>query len=531
MGTRTNRFRERVTTALKRAASRQALRGELASQTTPDDLRSRVREYSRGRRVIIASNREPYQHVRDDGGIRVIRSPGGLASALDSVARATGATWVAQASGDADQEAADAAGRVAVPPGVEDYTLQRLWVNPEETANDFRRFTNGCLWPLCHVVYVRPHFVASQWKAYRDVNAQFADAILAAAGNDPALVLLQDFHLACCAPILRKKRPDLSIVMFWHIPWPNPEAFRILPWRRDVLEGLLACDLLGFHINYHGMNFIDTVALELEARVDRERSAILRRGHRTFVRAYPIGPDAAEISMAASDPSTIRAAQDIREALGIGDARVILGVDRLDYTKGIPERLAAYELFLETHPSEAGRVAFVQIGVPSRVDLPEYQALGASVEESVQRLNRRFGGARGPIIHLITRNLDFRELIPYYVLADVLAVTALHDGMNLVAKEYVAAKVNLDGVLILSPYTGAARELEHALQVSPYDAELMAGVIGRALAMPPTERAERMRALREVVASRNIYDWASKIFRDVRRLHIGPSRSGAMPRH
>jgi trehalose 6-phosphate synthase len=512
----------RISRALGRAATRQVLRGELGSQTTPSDLAASAREHANGARVILASSREPYQHVHSDGGIRVVRSPGGLASALDSVARATGATWVAQASGDADRDVVDSFGRVTVPPGEDRYTLQRLWIEPPEREAEFRRFTNGCLWPLCHVVYVRPHFVASQWRAYQEVNEEFADAILASAGDEPAIVLLQDFHLALCAATLRKRRPDLSIVLFWHIPWPNSEVFRILPWSHEVLDGLLACDLLGFHIQQHGMNFIDTVALELEARVDHERQAILRSGHRTFVRAYPIAPDAAEISLAASEPWATRAAEGIRQSLGLGDTRVVLGVDRLDYTKGIPERMASYERFLELHPEEAERISFIQIGVPSRVDLPEYQALGASVEASVARLNERFGGSRGRIVHLITRNLDFRELIPYYVLADVLAVTSLHDGMNLVAKEYVASRVNQDGVLILSPYTGAARELDHAIQVSPYDMEGSAAALAKALSMPPEERAERMRSLREVVAARNIYDWASKIFRDVKRLHLVP---------
>jgi trehalose 6-phosphate synthase len=517
-----------MTRAFRRAATRQALRGELESQTTPKALEAAARACCGGARLVIASSREPWQHVHGPDGIRAIRSAGGLASALDSVARATGAVWVAQATGDADRNVVDASGRVRVPPGAERYTLQRLWIDDDARAEDFRRFTNGCLWPLCHVVYVRPHFVAEQWRAYQAVNEQFADAILDAAGDGPALVLLQDFHLACCAPILRRRRPDLAIVLFWHVPWPNPEVFRILPWKHEVLEGLLACDLLGFHIRYHGMNFMDTVALELEARVDRERSAVLRQGRRTFVRAYPIGPDAAEFSLAAGEPWAVRGAEELRRSLGIGDARVVLGVDRLDYTKGIPERLAACERFLETHPGEAERVAFVQIGVPSRVDLPEYRDLGAGVAETVARLNRKFGGDGRAPFHLVTRNLDFRELIPYYVLADVLAVTSLHDGMNLVAKEYVATKVNLAGALVLSPYTGAARELEHAIQVSPYDTELLAEALARALALPPEERAGRMRALREAVATTNIYDWARRIFRDVRRLHVAPS-GGATP--
>jgi len=512
----------RVLRALRRAATRQSQRREFERQTGPADLERSVREYCGDTQIVIASNREPFQHVHAPEGIRVIRSPGGLASALDSVARATNAVWVAQATGDADRETADERGRVAMPPGANRYTLQRVWIEPESHAEGYNRFSNGCLWPLCHVVYVRPHFVAEEWRDYREVNEQFADAIVSSLGPEPALVLLQDYHLALCAARLRERRPDLSIVLFWHIPWPNPEVFRILPWKLEVLEGLLACDLLGFHIPHHAMNFMDTVATEMEAHIDRERSAVRRRGHRTFVRAYAIGPDVAEISMAASDSGTRREVERIRETLGLGDAQVILGVDRLDYTKGVPERLEAFGRFLELNPSQRGRVVMVQIGVPTRVDLPEYQALMADVERRVERLNADYGKDGRNAVHLITRNLGFGELIPYYVLADVMAVTSLHDGMNLVAKEYVAARPGLDGVLVLSPFTGASRELEHAIQVSPYDTEGLALALHRALVLNPVERTERMRALREVVASQNVYDWARKLIRDVRRLHLLP---------
>lgn len=516
----------RVLRALRRAATRQTQRREFEHQTGPADLERSVREYCGDTKIVIGSNREPYQHVHGKGGIEVIRSPGGLASALDSVARATGAVWVAQATGDADRESADAEGRVKMPPGIDRYTLQRVWIEPESHAEGYNRFANGCLWPLCHVVYVRPHFVADEWRDYREVNEQFADAIAASVGPDPALVLLQDYHLALCASRLRQKRPDLSIVLFWHIPWPNPEVYRILPWKLELLEGLLACDLLGFHIPHHAMNFVDTVATEMEAHIDRERSAVRRRGHRTFVRAYAIGPDVAEISMAAADAGTRREAERIRQSLGLGDATVILGVDRLDYTKGVPERLDAFGRFLELYPDRRGRVVMVQIGVPTRVNLPEYQTLMAEVEQRVERLNAAYRQDGRNAVHLITRNLDFRELIPYYVLADVMAVTSLHDGMNLVAKEYVAARPAQDGVLILSPFTGASRELEHAIQVSPYDREGLAIAFQRALTLKPGERTDRMRALREVVAAQNIYDWARKLIRDVRRLHLLP---GARP--
>jgi alpha,alpha-trehalose-phosphate synthase [UDP-forming] len=526
----TERKGGRILRALSRAAARETQRRDVERQTRPEQLERNVREYLGKTRIVIASNREPFQHVHRNGSIEAIRSAGGLASALDSVARATGAVWVAQASGDADRETADPRGRVAMPPGRELYTLQRVWIDDYERAQGFNRFVNGCLWPLCHVVYVRPHFVASEWRAYQEVNRAFADAILDAAGDEPALVLLQDYHLALCAAELRASRRNLTIVLFWHIPWPNPEVFRIVPWKREILEGLLACDLLGFHIRYHGMNFLDTVGQELESLIDRERGSIRRRGRTTFVRDYPISPDVAEISLAAANSATAAKIRRIREQLGIDGCHVILGVDRLDYTKGIPERLDAYGRMLERHPDLRGKVTMIQIAVPSRVDLPEYQALGRAVTEQVDRLNERFGSDGAKPVHLIFENLDFQDLIPYYTMADVMAVTSLHDGMNLVSKEYVAAKVGMDGVLVLSPFTGASRELEHAIQVSPYDTERLADALYTALTLPEDDRSRRMRALREVVASQNIYDWARKLLRDVRRLHLLPGTARPAPR-
>lgn len=523
MTARSDAIQGRLLRALGRAAAKEQQRLDVARQTTAEMLERSARETFAGTRIVIASSREPYQHVHRGDEIEVIRSAGGLATALDSVARATRAVWVAQASGDADRDVADLVGRVSMPPGQNRYTLQRLWIEDEERAEGFTRFANGCLWPLCHIVYVRPHFIGTHWRAYREVNRQYADAVIEAAGPDPALVLLQDYHLATCASEIRARRPDLTIVHFWHIPWPNPEVFRILPWKKEVLEGLLACDLLGFHIRFHGINFMDTVSHELEALVDRERWVVRRKGRKTFVRAYPISPDVAEYSLAAGDPKMPAAVRGLRERLGLGDAKVILGVDRMDYTKGIPERLDAFGRLLEKHTDWRGRVAMVQIAVPSRVNLPEYQAIAREVDERVQTLNERFGTPARHVVHLITENLDFHELIPYYAMADVMAVTSLHDGMNLVSKEYVASKPDHSGVLVLSPYTGASRELEDAIQVSPYDADGLTGALHRALTMKPEETKRRMRALRETVASQNIYDWARKILRDVKRLRLMPA--------
>jgi trehalose 6-phosphate synthase len=302
---------------------------------------------------------------------------------------------------------------------------------------------------------VRPRFRLKDWQRYLDVNRRFAEAALEEVGSGPALLLLQDYHLACCARFIKEARPDLPCILFWHIPWPNPEVFRILPWKSELLDGLLANDLLGFHIRYHALNFLDTVATVLEARVDRERMAVERGGHRTWVRHFPIGVNAAEIAAIADSPETRQAIRRFREEHSLGEARIGVGVDRLDYTKGIVERLEALERLLSDHPRWRGRFVFVQVGVPSRVELPEYREVAHGVASKVARINRLYSRGERKAVVLMVGNHDFRDIVPLYKMADLCAVTSLHDGMNLVAKEFVAAKTDNEGMLVLSPFTGA----------------------------------------------------------------------------
>ncbi len=479
-------------------------------RTTREDLIAWARAHMAGRRLVVASNREPWSHMRTaDGGIRVVRNAGGLVVALDAVAQALGGVWVAQGQGTADRDVVDAHDRVACPPERPSYVLRRLWLSDEDHARYYSGFSNGALWPLCHIAYVRPRFRTEDWERYKDVNLRFAEAAIEEAGEGPALVFLQDYHLALAAKYIRERRPDLRIAQFWHIPWPNPEVFRILPWRREILEGMLANDVMAFHIRAHAINFLDTVAETLEARVLRERFAVQRGDRRTWIRNVPISVNADEIAEAVERPAVIEEERRLRAELGLEEGdRLLLGVDRLDYTKGIPERLGAYERLLERHPEWRGRTCFVQIGVPSRIELPEYQDVLERTRAAAQDVNARYPRARGPAVHLIEGNLDFRELLPWYRTADLCAVTSLHDGMNLVAKEYLAACTDLDGALVLSPFTGAARELERAWIASPYDRDGLADAYHAALSEPPGPRSERMAALRETVFRSNIFDWA-----------------------
>jgi len=510
--------------ASRRAAVSTSLRAGQPPHATRESLANWTRQHLGDRRVVIVSNRQPYSHTQGPNGLVSQRNAGGLTVALDAVAQAIGGVWVAHGSGDGDREAVDAHDRVGCPPGRTAYTLRRMWLSPEDHERYYAGFANGALWPLCHIVYVRPRFERADWEQYEDVNRRFAEAVLEEIGDEPALVFVQDYHLARMARYLRAARPDLQIALFWHIPWPNSEVLRRLPWRDEVLDGMLACDLIGFHIPYYTQNFLHTVADSLEARVDLEHHAVVREGHRTLVRDFPIGTDPDEIGEMAERPETARAIEEWRRDLGLGDASIGLGIDRMDYTKGIPERLEALERFYELHPEWREKFRFVQVAVPSRIELSEYQAVAERVRTLVNRINTRFASNGLPLVHLIERNLDFPTLVPLYRMADLCMVTALHDGMNLVAKEYVAARTDLNGALILSPFTGAARDLARAWIVSPYERDDLAGTIAAALTAPPEDRTSRMRDLRSVVYRRTIYDWATEV------LDAARTQEGARPR-
>ena len=502
----------RIRGALGRAAVRSQQRNEGPPRTTREDVIEWARAHMPDRPLAVVSNREPYSHHREGSRLTWVRNVGGLTVALDSVAQALGGLWVAHGSGSADQAAVDDRGRVACPPDRPRYTLRRVWITPEELTRYYSGFANSALWPLCHIAYVRPRFRLEDWHCYEAINRRFADAVLEELADRPGFVFVQDYHLALVPGFLKAARPDLQVAMFWHIPWPNPEVFRILPWRREVIEGMLANDVLGFHIDRHAHNFLNTVAETFEARIDFERMAVERSGRRTWVRAFPISVDADEIAMLAESPEARAAEAAIRTKLGLEGAMVGLGVDRLDYTKGIPERLQGLHRMFEKHPDWVGRFAFVQIGVPSRIELQEYRDVRRRTRYWAERINHDFPRANGPTVHVLEANLDFRDLIPYYRMADLCAVTSLHDGMNLVAKEYLAASPDLEGALVLSPFTGAARELERAWLVSPYDREGLADTYHAALSEPPAARRERMAALRETVLRRNIYDWTLEVF-------------------
>jgi trehalose 6-phosphate synthase len=492
----------------------QRSRDEAQLTWTPETLRGILRADLPGHEVMVVSNREPYIHVRLGDRIEVWRPASGLVTAMEPIMRACSGTWIAHGSGSADREVVDGHGRVAVPPEHPAYQLRRVWLSSEEEAGYYYGFANEGLWPLCHIAHVRPTFRTSDWQQYVKVNKSFARTVAEEAKSSDPIVLVQDYHLALLPRMIQELLPAATIVSFWHIPWPNPEAFAICPWREELLDGLLGSSILGFHTQFHCNNFVDTVDRLLEARVDREMFTVSYRGKLTAVKRYPISiewPPSPELL--AKPVPECRA--DIRRLHGLPPTQMIaLGVDRLDYTKGVEERLRAVERLLELHPQWIGKLTFIQIAAPTRGRIEEYQAYEARVRALAARINERFAEAAYPPILLLVEHHQPQDIYEYYRASDLCMVTSLHDGMNLVAKEFVSSRDDERGALILSQFTGAARELPEALIVNPYDADQCAAALHLALTMPAGEQRARIRLMRGLIQEFNVYRWAGRMLID-----------------
>jgi trehalose-6-phosphate synthase len=479
--------------------------------------------------LFVVSNREPYMHVHQGKNIEALVPASGLVTALEPILRACNGTWIAYGSGDADRSMVDEHDRLRVPPDGPEYTLRRVWLTKEEEQGYYYGFANEGLWPLCHIAHTRPTFRASDWQSYRDANRRFAEAVLEEmAGIEHPLVLVQDYHFALLSRMIKRARPDARVAIFWHIPWPNPEAFGICPWQRELLDGLLGADLVGFHTQAHCNNFLETVDSTLESRIEWERFAVKRNGHDTLVRPFPISVDFRESQAEpGSDVSPYELRAALLDKLGVKASFLGVGVDRVDYTKGIIERFRGIELFLEQWPVYRGKFTFVQIGAPSRTNIPRYHDLVVEVEAEAARVNARFLTSGWKPIALLTRHHSHSEILPYYRAADLCMVTSLHDGMNLVAKEFVAAREDEQGALILSQFTGAARELRDAIIVNPYDAEQVAESIRVALEMDSAERRTRMQRMRRMIKEHNVYRWAGNLISELSEIRIDEAASAS----
>ena len=488
---------------------------------TAERLRVHVRNHFQNKPIFAVSNREPCMHVHKNGGIECLVPASGLVTSLEPILRACDGTWVASGAGNADREVVDSKNRLRVPPDDPHYTLRRVWLSKEEEQGFYLGFANEGLWPLCHIAHTRPTFREADWRQYKAVNQKFAKAVLEEMeGTQEPAVLIHDYHFALLPRMVKEKRPDARVAIFWHIPWPNAEAFGICPWQRELLDGLLGADIAGFHIQNHCNNFLETVDRALECRIEWDRFAVNRRGHFTLVRPFPVSVVFDNETARSQTQENPPDAEELFKELGAEATLMGVGVDRMDYTKGIVERFRGIERFLEKYPEHQGKFSFVQIGAPSRTDIQQYRNLVIEIEAEVHRINSRFQkGAWKPII-LLKRHHSHQEIIRYYRAADLCMVTSLHDGMNLVAKEFVAARNDGQGVLILSRFTGACRELRDALIVNPYDTEQLAEAIRFALSMDLEEKRLRMQRMRHVVREHNIYRWAASLVRELSEVRL-----------
>jgi trehalose-6-phosphate synthase len=493
--------------------------GDTSGPWSAASLKQTLSRLLHGERIVILANREPYIHERmPDGQIEVQHPASGLVTALEPVLRACSGIWVAHGSGTADRDTVDSHDRVAVPPGEESYQIRRVWLSDDELQGYYYGFANEGLWPLCHVAHARPVFRSADWRHYREVNQKFADVVCSEVDSRDPIILVQDYHFALAPAMIRRRLPRATVIAFWHIPWPNAERMGICPWRNEILQGLLGSSILGFHTQLFCNNFLESVDRYLETRIDRENNAVVMQGQGTLIRPYPISLEwPSHWADSAPSPEECRA-QVFRDWGLKPNALLGVGVDRLDYTKGIEERLLAVELLLERYPEFRGRFTFAQLAAPSRTRIERYRDLNETIEILAARINERFGGDGYTPILMLRSHHEPPEVFRFYRAADVCYVSSLHDGMNLVAKEFVTARADLKGVLVLSEFTGAARELTEALIVNPYDLEASAEALAAALRMPVDEQQDRMRSMRSLLAQFNVYRWAGKMLVDAARL-------------
>ena len=480
---------------------------------TPERLNEEMKQLLQDKKLVVVSNREPYMHVRSGKEIKCIMPASGMVTALEPILKACGGLWIASGSGDADRDTVDENDKVLVPPYEDKYTLRRVWLTKEQEDHFYYGFSNEGLWPLCHIAHTRPIFRKEDWDYYCEVNEMYAKAVLEEIKDEEEpFILVQDYHFALLPRLIKQKRPDAKVAIFWHIPWPNPESFGICPWKKELLIGMLGADLIGFHTQFHCNNFLETVNSSLESRVIWESFSVKIGNQFTLVKPFPISISFTLKDYEHSNESKTEASELLKHH-GINARHFGVGVDRIDYTKGLIEKFLAVERFFEKNPEYMGNFTFVQIGAPSRSLLKSYSDTINSVDAEVNRINWRFKTKNWQPILFLKKHHSHEEIIPFYRSADFCMVTSLHDGMNLVAKEFIASRDQNDGTLILSQFAGASQELHGAMIINPYDIEGSADAIKKALESPLEQQQQKMKQMRRMVMSHNVYAWASGILR------------------
>ena len=503
---------------LREVETTQRLEIDFHENWTPQALQQVVRDHLGAPEVFIVSNREPYIHNASPAGPVVQVPASGIVTALEPIMRACSGTWIAHGSGTADRQVVDSHDRVRVPPEDPSYSLRRVWLSAEEEQGFYYGFANEGVWPLCHLAYVRPAFREVDWQQYQAVNRKFADVVAAESRSKDPLILVQDYHFALLPRLLRERKPAATIALFWHIPWPNAETFGVCPWKQQILTQMLAADILGFHTRYHCQNFLATVDRFIECQIDHEHMTVTLGGRVCRVVPYPISIEWPPRWLATL-PDIKTSRDSVRGRYGIGGNVCLgLGVERWDFTKGIVERFLALEALLEKDRAVRGKITLLQVAAPTRSKLPAYQALQAQTLSEAARINEKFGSDTWKPIILIDHHQEPREVFELFRAADFCIVNSLHDGMNLVAKEFVAARDDQDGVLILSTFAGASRELPEALLVNPFDVSETAAAMRNAMLMGRDERRERMKLMRRTVKENNVYRWAGRMLMDAAQM-------------
>ena len=486
---------------------------------TKDKLRNLIHAKLGENALYVVSNREPYMHMSDPntGQVKCIVPAGGVVTAIHPMLSACGGTWFAHGSGNEDRNYVNSKDKLGVPPEDIRYILKRVWLSKEEEEGYYYGFANEGLWPLCHNTHTRPIFREQNWQMYKKVNQKFADAIIEELPAKDPFIFIQDYHFTLLGKYIKEKRPDATIALFWHIPWPNPESFSICPYHEEILDGLLGCDLIGFHVQNHCNNFLDTANRLLESRIDTERYSVMRFGKETFIRPFPISIDSTGIENA-YDAKTVSQVNKLRKEFQLEGKIIAVGVDRIDYTKGIVERLLAVDRLLEKYPEYRNKFVFVQLGSPSRTHIKRYHELISEIDELVEKINWKYQEGNWKPILYFKKHFSHEEIEPYYAMSDMCLVSSLHDGMNLVAKEYVFAKKDSSGALLLSQFTGASKELTDAIMINPYSIEEFSESIRTAITMPEDEKKRRMKNMRANITEHNVYRWAATIISELTTL-------------
>lgn len=488
---------------------------------TKDRLNKLVTDKIGDYKFILVSNREPYEHFFNKGKIDFKKGTGGLITALDPVMQACNGTWFAFGRADADYKVTDDKNFVKVPPDEPLYNLKRIKLTKEEDIGYYYGYSNEALWPLSHSVFNRPIFRSEDWKLYEQVNKKIASAIMEEVGNKKAFVWIQDYHFCLLPKYLREmSQNNLTIAQFWHIPWPSYETFRICPQKKDILEGMLANDLMGFQIQYHSNNFLDVLSREIEGKVNNENFSFEKGDHETFIRSYPISIDYEHINEISKSDTAKAETQALAEEFGLFDKKVIASIDRIDYTKGLPEKILAIDMLLEKHPELKGKIVFLQSGETSRILIQKYKAINDEINSLVEEINWKYSTDGWKPIIFVKQHLSFKQLLAYYLICDVFVVSSLHDGMNLVAKEFISTRYDEEGMLVLSKFAGAASEFTDSVTINPFDREEFSEGLYNALTMPKEEKTKRMIKMRLIAQENNIFRWAGKILSDLFKLDV-----------